>query len=70
MAWTTPRTWVTGELVTAAMLNAHVRDNFNVVREGGLAIANQANGRFPVASSATQLTTSRSFVKIFNEVFD
>lgn len=30
MAWTTPRTWTTGELVTAALLNTHLRDNFNV----------------------------------------
>jgi hypothetical protein len=29
MAWTTPRTWVTGELVTAALLNAHIKDNLN-----------------------------------------
>lgn len=27
MAWTTPKTWTTGELVTAAMLNEQVRDN-------------------------------------------
>ncbi len=27
MSWTTPRTWVTGELVTAALMNTHVRDN-------------------------------------------
>lgn len=27
MAWTAPRTWVTGELVTAAQLNEQVRDN-------------------------------------------
>ncbi|MFA4973636.1 MAG: hypothetical protein WC683_13580 [bacterium] len=27
MAWTAPRTWATGEIVTAAMLNTHVRDN-------------------------------------------
>jgi microcystin-dependent protein len=27
MAWTPPRTWVTGELVTASMLNTHLRDN-------------------------------------------
>ncbi len=33
MAWTVPRTWVTGELVTAAQFNAHIRDNFNVLRE-------------------------------------
>ena len=27
MSWTAPRTWVTGEVVTAALLNTHVRDN-------------------------------------------
>lgn len=27
MSWTAPRTWVTGEVVTAALLNAHLRDN-------------------------------------------
>jgi hypothetical protein len=27
MAWTAPRTWVTGEIVTAAYLNSNVRDN-------------------------------------------
>lgn len=27
MAWTAPRTWVSGELTTAAQFNAHVRDN-------------------------------------------
>lgn len=27
MAWTAPRTWTTGEMVTAALLNLHIRDN-------------------------------------------
>jgi hypothetical protein len=27
MAWTTPRTWVTSEVVTATIMNTHVRDN-------------------------------------------
>jgi len=27
MAWTSPRTWVTGEIVTAAMMNEQIRDN-------------------------------------------
>jgi len=34
MAWTTPRTWVAGELVTATMLNAHLRDNLNYLYGG------------------------------------
>lgn len=29
MSWTTPRTWVAGEVVTAAMGNTHWRDNLN-----------------------------------------
>ena len=29
MAWTTPRTWTDGELVTKAIMDTHVRDNLN-----------------------------------------
>lgn len=39
MAWTTPRTWVTSEIVTAALLNTHLRDNFNVTLPGIAAAA-------------------------------
>ena len=31
MAWTAPKTWATGDLVTAALLNTHIRDNQLVV---------------------------------------
>jgi hypothetical protein len=31
MTWTTPRTWVAGETVTAAIMNTHIRDNLNYV---------------------------------------
>ena len=27
MSWNSPRTWVAGEIVTAALMNTHVRDN-------------------------------------------
>jgi hypothetical protein len=30
MAWTTPRTWTDGELVTKAIMDPHIRDNFNM----------------------------------------
>ena len=32
MPWTTPRTWVDAEVVSAALLNTHVRDNLNFLR--------------------------------------
>lgn len=31
MTWTTPRTWVAGELVTADIMNSAIRDQFNVI---------------------------------------
>ena len=43
MAWTSPRTWVALETVTAALLNTHVRDNLNalmiVTTKGDIAVA-------------------------------
>ena len=33
MAWTTPRDWTDGELVTEALLDTHVRDNFKAMTE-------------------------------------
>jgi hypothetical protein len=33
MAWTTPRTWVAGEIPTAAQLNTHLRDNLTHLYE-------------------------------------
>ncbi len=49
MAWTAPRTWVTAETVTAALMNAHIRDNFletsaaTVTTTGDLVSADAAN---------------------------
>lgn len=31
MAWTVPRTWVAAEVVTAALLNTHLRDNLKAL---------------------------------------
>lgn len=40
MAWTAPRTWVTGEVVTAAQLNEQLRDNERYLKglDGGVTI--------------------------------
>jgi hypothetical protein len=53
VAWTTPRTWTANELVTKAIMDTHVRDNLNALREGGLAVTSQAAGDWLQASSAT-----------------
>lgn len=42
MAWTAPRTWVAGEVVTAALLNTHVRDNLSYLKD--LAVATPTLG--------------------------
>ena len=44
MAWTAPRTWTTGELVTAALLNTHVRDNLNVLNPTALTLTVDGGG--------------------------
>jgi hypothetical protein len=55
MAFTSPRTWVTGELVTASILNTYVRDNQDALDDGRLSIASQVAGDVVYASSSTQL---------------
>lgn len=69
MAWTAPRTWVTGETVTAALMNAHVRDNLletaaaTVTTAGDLAYADAANSmgsRLAIGSVPAVLATTGS----------
>lgn len=49
MAWTTPRTWIGGETLTAALLNTHLRDNMleldvaQITQEGDYVVAAGAN---------------------------
>ena len=57
MAWTTPKTWTTGDLVTATDLNTHVRDNMNVLFA-------PTNYQEAVGSGTDFTTTSMSFVDI------
>jgi hypothetical protein len=41
MGWTTPRTWITGEVVTAAEMNTHIRDNETALQPQAATIATQ-----------------------------
>ena len=49
MAWTAPRTWVTAETVTAALMNTHIRDNLletaaaTATTDGDIVYADAAN---------------------------
>lgn len=52
MAWTAPRTYTTGEIITAAILNAHVRDN---LLETAPALAGAAGDTF-YADAANSIT--------------
>lgn len=60
MAWTTPKTWTVDELVTASMLNTHLRDNLNYLFSGrgggGTAVLRDNSGQYT--------TTSTSFVDV------
>lgn len=58
MAWTTPRTWVASELVTATLLNTHLRDNLNALKSPPADGASELAGTFS--------TTSTSFVSVPN----
>lgn len=69
MAWTAPRTWTTAEVVTAAMMNTHVRDNFletsaaTVTTAGDLAYADAANSmgsRLAIGATGTTLISTGS----------
>lgn len=66
MAWTAPRTWVAAEVVTAAILNQHVRDNLLmtapavVTAAGDLAYGTAANalGRLGIGGANSLLQSS------------
>jgi len=53
MAWTTARTWVAGELVTASMMNTHVRDNLNALKAPPTDLHNADEGADWSTTSAT-----------------
>lgn len=56
MAWTTPRTWVANETLTAALLNTHLRDNFNELDVAQVTAAKQY-----CVSTGANAVTARSW---------
>ena len=61
MAWTTPKTWAVDELVTASMLNTHLRDNLNALKAPPTASVE-------VDDSADYTTTSTTFTDVDAEL--
>lgn len=59
MSWTTPRTWNPGELVTANMMNVHVRDNLNALKGESFGVQTFRNlymRRYPHAHSSIEVS--------------
>lgn len=55
MSWTTPRTWVTGEVLSKTNLDTHVRDNLNYLKTN---IALEAAVELTISSGAVTKTYS------------
>lgn len=55
--WTQPRTWAVGELVTANLLNAHLRDNLEALKTPPTSLYNVNQG-------SDYTTTSTNFVNV------
>jgi hypothetical protein len=58
MAWTTPKTWAVDELVTATLLNTHLRDNLNYLLGG------RVQNSILRDNSGNYTTTSTSFTDV------
>lgn len=54
--WTAPRTWISGEIVTAALLNSHLRDNLDWLKTP------TESGRIQFAADFT--STSATYVDV------
>lgn len=67
MAWSAPRTWSVGEVVTAAIMNTHVRDNLNYLKgaAGAVQIDNEITSLLAAGGSVNaQGTNNGSFARL------
>ena len=59
MAWTSPKVWATGELVTAAMMNTYVSDN-DTYLFGEVAVADRVMDEYVTTTSTSGYSHSSS----------
>ena len=64
MAWTAPRTWTTAEVVTAAMINPHVRDNLKYLKGQAGGVTIEDNLGVVDASPATDWTVTTQYMTV------
>lgn len=59
MSWTRPKTWTSGDVITAALLNAHLRDNLSFAHGGAhpaVRVTRASNQSIPSGSYNTSTT--------------
>lgn len=61
MAWTTPRTWATGDLISATYMNTHVRDNDQYLYDNTITRVGCALKRNAAQSCGTATTVTISW---------
>ena len=59
MAWTAPRTWVAGELVTAALMNTYIKDNQSAIVATTGAYVNAVVGPHAIGGATNDYTRLR-----------
>lgn len=57
MAWSTPKTWSTGELVTSSLLNTHLRDQLIFLKD-------PPTGQYTLNQGSDYTTTSSTYVDV------
>jgi hypothetical protein len=62
--WTLPRTWATGEIVTAAMLNQYLRDELDYLKARPVARVSDLDGTVLSTTSATFVDITGATVNI------
>jgi hypothetical protein len=69
MAWTTPRTWSIAEVLTAALMNTHVRDNLNYLKgsptfDGSITVAVSVTAGVTVAAGDYVVAQSGNLAQV------